>query len=161
MYVSPGSRLSRKCEVENESLQLSEIRRLAQESAPRKHRDLLLGAPVTLHMDVAIKRLINGRITRDALLDLFDQRASHAAIKAWRYGWRGAPQWAVDLIQGKLAAQAAADIAAGAKLKPSVGMDCNKGARALAAWRERKARERDEKEKAARDGAASGNSEPE
>ncbi len=139
--------------MENDSLQPSEIRRDMQVDDTQKHRESLRRKPVSGEMGAAIQRLIPGGITRSALLDLFDQRASHKAIEAWRYGWRGAPQWAVDLIRSKLAARAAADIAAGAMIPVSRGMGWNKGAKTLAVWRERKARERDEKEKAAHEAA--------
>ncbi len=135
--------------MENESLQTREIMLTSLERGTRKHGESLPGNSASPGMGAAIRRLIPGRITRESLLDLFDQRASHKAIEAWRYGWRGAPQWAVDLIQGKLAARAAADLAAGAKLKPGNRGSGAAGAKALAAWRERKAQERDEK--AARD----------
>ena len=156
MYRNLYRQLSRKCEVENKSLPPIEFAGHVRGSGTREHRESLPRKLVTREMDAAIKRLIVGRITRGALLQLFDQRATFAAINAWRYGWRGAPQWAVDLIQGKLAAQAAADLAASASLRIGKGQSGGGaiGAKALRAWRERKARERDEKEKAACEQAA-------
>jgi hypothetical protein len=44
----------------------------------------------------------------------------------------------------KLNAKAAAIAALGANLEPSIGMGWNKGAKTLAVWREREAREREE-----------------
>ncbi len=147
--------------MKNEPLQPSGNGHDARASAPQKHGESLPAKSASPEMGAAIQRLIPGRITRDALLDLFDQRADYKTVQSWRYGWRGPPQWAVDLIQGKLAARAAAYLAAGAKLKPGNRGSGAAGTKALRAWRERKARERDEKEKAAQDRAAFGNSEPE
>ncbi len=141
---------SQHCERKMSSLQNDGIGARSQESGTRKHGESLPGNSASPGMGAAIRRLIpGGRITRESLLDLFDRRAGHKAIEAWRYGWRGTPQWAVDLIQGKLAARAAADLAVGAKLKPGNRGSGAAGAKALAAWRERKAREKNEKEKAA------------
>ncbi len=117
------------------------------ESSPRKQTSPEMGA--------AIQRLIPGRITRVMLLDLFDWRAEYKAIQSWRYGHHRAPQWAADLIKDKLAKRAAADLIAAAAIKPPIGKGWNKGAATLAAWRERKARE---KEKAANE--AAGNQKP-
>lgn len=139
--------------MENGSNVACEIGSESQASAPQNHHASLPKKRVTREMDDAIQRLIGKQPSRGALLDLFDNRATAAAIKAWRYGWRGSPQWAVELIRSKLAAQARADLAAGAKLRPGAGMGWNKGAKTLAVWRERKARERDAKEKAANEAA--------
>jgi hypothetical protein len=137
--------------MENESLQTGENRRDMQASGPQKHGKSLPKKFASPEMGAAIRRLIPGQITRESLLDLFDRRASYKAIEAWRYGWRAPPQWAVDLIRTKLATRAAIYLAAGAKLKPGNRGSGAAGTKALAAWRERKARERDEKEKAARE----------
>lgn len=134
------------------SLQNNGIDADSRASGTQKHCESLPGKQVSREMDAAIRRLIpHERISQWQLLDLFDRRASYASITAWRFGWRRAPQWAADLIRSKLAARAADDIAAGQALKPPIGKGWNKGAKTLAAWRERKARERDEKEKAAHD----------
>lgn len=139
--------------MENGSLRQAEIRRDRQASGPRKHGESLPKNQTSGEMGAAIQRLTPGRISRADLLDLFDRRADYKTIQSWRYGWNGAPQWAVELIQGKLAARARADLAAGAKLKAGKGKGWNKCAATLAAWRERKARERDEQEKAAHEAA--------
>ena len=126
----------------------SEIACDVQADTSPGHRDLLPKKRVTREMDTAIRRLIDKPITRGKVIELFDYRASFPAISLWRYGHRGAPQWAVELIRSKLAKRAAEDLAIGAAIRPGVGMNWNKGAKTLAVWRERKARERDEKEKA-------------
>jgi len=52
----------------------------------------------------AIERLLPPPIRSAELVDLFDSRASYANIQAWRYGSHKPPQWALDIIDAKLAA---------------------------------------------------------
>lgn len=126
------------------SLRPIEIAHSSQVSGARKHGESLRRKPVSAGMDAVIRRLINTpQISRGTLLELFEHRASFAAITAWRFGWRGPPQWAVDLIGDKLATRAARDAAEFAKIRPTIGMGWNKGAATLAAWREKKSRQKE------------------
>lgn len=97
-------------------------------------------------MDDAIRYLLPRyeRIPRATAITLFDGRATYAAITAWRFGWRRAPQWAVDLIRSKVAARAREGDRISAAIKPGNRGSGAAGTKALRAWRERKARERDE-----------------
>jgi hypothetical protein len=87
-------------------------------------------------------------ITRQQLLDLFDNRASFACVRAWRYGWGAAPEWAVELIRSKLRAQAAEL----EKIAAAIVERKNQTEKRQAhwrAWRARQAEEREAKKKAA------------
>ena len=59
--------------------------------------------------------------------------------------------WVVELLQAKLEARRRELYHVMATIEGRVGGPGERGTRHLAAWRERKARERDEKEKAARE----------
>ena len=135
------------------SLQTSGNQRHEQAGDTQKHADSLPAKSVTREMDTAIRYLLPRyeRIPRTAAMALFDGRATYAAITAWRFGWRQAPQWAVDLIRSKIAAHQQTGERIKHAVKPGNRGSGAAGTKALAAWRERKARERDEKEKAARE----------
>ena len=103
---------------------------------------------ITLGLDAAIKQLLNPPITRQELLDLFDNRASFACLRAWRYGWLAAPPWAVDLLQSKVKKRAAEMIRSVENIQGRIGGPGLRGAEHWRQYNERKARERDAKEKA-------------
>lgn len=142
--------------MENESLQTREIDANSQASHTRKHGKSLPANSPTREMDAAIRYLLPqyARIPRHALVTLFDYRANLATIKTWRFGWNRAPQWAVDLIRSKIEARRQEGAKLQVAIKPGNRGSGAAGTKALAAWRERKARERDEKEKAATEAAA-------
>ncbi len=110
------------------------------------HRESLSGKRVTREMDTAIRRLIDKPITRAKVIELFEYRATFPAIQLWRYGHRGAPQWAVDLIRAKLSARAATDLAIGSNLRTRVSWN---GTKVLSAWREQQANKKRAAEAAA------------
>lgn len=88
--------------------------------------------------------------SRAKLLALFDDRATVSAINNWRYGHTKPPQWVIALMLKRLdefTAEAREAMRSIAPIKRTSRGE--RGSRQLAAWRERKARERDEKEKAA------------
>lgn len=135
------------------SLQAATIARESLERGTRKHCESVARKKVTTGLDAAIQLLHPAPVDRQTLIDLFDGRASYAAIRAWRYGWRTAPTWAAGVLKWKLGMRAAQMLAANVpERSKSRGAA---GTKALAAWRERKARERDEKEKAANDSTQS------
>jgi hypothetical protein len=94
------------------------------------------------------------------LVALFDGRAKYGAIQNWRAGHK-APAWAIELACAKLNARLNIAYEAIQRAPQWIGRADRRGAagaKALAAWRERKARERNEqmeKEKAAQEAALS------
>ena len=120
----------------------------AQVSAAHKHSAIPKKQKVTGGLDTVIRALCAPAVTRESLLELFDNRASYEAIKAWRFGWRRAPLWACELLKAKIRFRAANWIAHESTITPQIGYRGSHGKHNLAAWRERKARERDAKEKA-------------
>jgi hypothetical protein len=144
--------------MENGSLQTDENRARTRENGDRKHRDSFKKKKLTAGIDHAIRVACDPHpVTQQRLLKLFDGRASLAIIKQWRYGWCRPPAWAADLLKAKLDVrlrQLYQVLAALEKQAAGGNKRGAAGAKALAAWRERKARERDEKEKAARERAA-------
>ncbi len=141
---------SQHCERKMGSLQAATNARESGEHATRKHRDSPKRRKVTPGFDAAIRVLCGSPVTQKALLDLFDNRAGAAVIRAWRYGWNAPPQWAADLLKTKLRARAAATLQLQTLIIPRRGYWGWRGKETLAAWRERKAHE---KEKAASEAA--------
>ena len=135
------------------SLQTGENRRDAREHPTQKHRKPVTNHKLTAGIDTAIKSLLLPPMTQQKLLSLFDNRVPFSSIRAWRYGWSRPPIWAVELLQAKLEAHVKELYRALATVESRGAGPGERGTRHLAAWRERKARERDEKEKAARERA--------
>jgi hypothetical protein len=79
-----------------------------------------------------------GATGRD-IAELLDHRAKRTRVLGWKAGRRGPPQWAIDLLVARLTARNARDLAIAAKVKAGPGLKA--GARNLAAYRVRKARE--------------------
>jgi hypothetical protein len=79
---------------------------------------------------------------RRAVCALFADRASWDTIRHWRRGNAGPPQWAVDIVQ--TAALAKASLAQQAALAVSAGRGKGHGAgaKALRAWRAKRAKEK-------------------
>lgn len=121
----------------------SEIGLAARESHPRKHGDSLPRRRITPGLNAAIKILRPSPITRQQLLDLFDNRASFACARAWRYGWGAAPEWATDLIRSKLRAKAAEL----EKIAAAIVERKSETERRRAHWHRWRARQAEEREK--------------
>ncbi len=132
--------------MENESLQTNGNRRDAQASDTRKHGKSFPRNKVTNGIDRAIKVACDPYpVTRQRLLDLFDGHAPFTSIRSWRYGWSRPPMWAVELLQAKINMRLKELYHVLATIEARTGGPGERGTRHLAAWRERKARERDEK----------------
>jgi hypothetical protein len=100
--------------------------------------------PNSHYWRLGIAALIPHGAKRSALESILDGRASVDAINNWRYGRTHAPRWANQLLAAKLRAQYAGqhplDIADKLEQLPErIGMSA--GARNLAEWRVKKARE--------------------
>ncbi len=130
------------------SLQNDGIDADSRASGTRKHSESLPRNKQTGGIDRAIKAACDPYpVTRQRLLDLFDNRAPFTSIKLWRYGWTRPPAWAIELLQTKLEARRQELYRVLATIEGRLSGPGERGTRHLAAWRERKARERDEKEK--------------
>lgn len=132
----------------------SRISRVARENGARNHDDSFKRKKVNGGIDALIRQLINTPIgrapARESLLELFGNRASYAAITQWRFGWKSPPPWASDLLRSKITARQQELERAKATIPRRGPGPGERGTRNLAAWRERKARE---KEKAASEAA--------
>lgn len=150
MYWSPVDQRSRKCEVENESLQTFEFNGRVPASGTRKHRESLPRNSRPPNFRTIIDWLVPPPASQANLVALFDGRANYGMIRHWKYGRAKPPAWAVELACEKLRAQIEPAEKALQRARQWIGADQQAkgaaGAKALAAWRERKARERDEKE---------------
>lgn len=137
-----------------DGLDESRNRRGSSENGAPNHRDTLhsnryAGAKEAIR--AAIDYLVPAPAKPADLIAIFDGRANYGMIRNWKYGLAFPPPWAMDLLQRRLNERAAQPLQK-AKAIAGVqgpGMGWNKGAKTLAVWRERKARERDAKEKAA------------
>lgn len=134
--------------MKNGSLQDDGICPRVQASGTRKHGESFWINSGKGDFRAVIDCLVPPPAKPANLVALFDGRASYTAIQHWRAG-RKAPAWAIDLACGKLRQHlnTAHQLIQGASRW--IGAADRRGAagtRALAAWRERKARE---KEKAA------------
>lgn len=56
---------------------------------------------------LGIESLLPPPIAPKKLVALFENRATYGAIQGWRFGRRGPPQWATELLDRKLGALAA------------------------------------------------------
>jgi len=81
----------------------------------------------------AMSRLAPGCGSR-RLVPWFDGRATPPQIADWLSGRRNVPQWAIDLINAKLAARYESERQATAQIKTGPG-SAKAGAYALARWR--------------------------
>jgi hypothetical protein len=79
---------------------------------------------------------------RRNVLALFHGRASWDRIRHWRDGTRGAPQWAVELVRAAALSRLARARADALAVTPGIGMGHGIGARALAQWRAKRAKEK-------------------
>lgn len=110
--------------------------------APQRHpANLDLNSPRGQIAD-AIHRLAP-LATSVELVALFNGRATPGAIRSWRLGRNGAPQWAVDCVARALAAKAAADLERAQQLSAGPGLTGKAGAIALHNWRRQRALERE------------------
>ncbi len=138
------------------SLQTPTIVRESGARATRKHRDSPKRQKISAGLDSLIRELLPSpsarTIERQKLLDLFGGHASFACITAWRFGWNAPPQWAIDLLKSKLRKRIA-QLAKYESIVPQRGPHGWRGKETLAAWRERKARERDEQKRNDRNNA--------
>lgn len=145
---SPAARRSRKVDSEMGSLRAAEIGDESREHGAQKHRESFYVNSNKGHFRAVIDCLVPPPARAANLVALFDGRATYSAIQNWRSG-RNAPAWAIDLACQKLNKRLAV-MYRSIELAPRHIEKTHRrgaaGARALAAWRERKARE---KEKAA------------
>jgi len=71
------------------------------ERSPRKHPDAVLRAKRTCKaFDQAIRAAVPAG-NQTAILELFQNRVTWNAIKHWRSGQRGVPQWAIDCVMAR------------------------------------------------------------
>ncbi len=94
---------------------------------------------VSRGLDKSLQLIRPSPIPRKWLAELFGQRASDAAIIAWRFGWRRPPQWAIDCVRSALQAKV---IALQNEIN-SLRYD-RKPSNHLNVWREREARKKEE-----------------
>src|SRR5580693_7649396 len=121
----------------------------ARASRPQKHGNSLPKHKVSGGINTALLALYPSPIARKTLLELFEHRASFAAIEQWRFGWKNPPAWAAELLAAKLARRIAelnAAIAGIPKRGPGPG---ERGAAHWRRWRAKQAEEREAKKKAA------------
>jgi hypothetical protein len=114
-------------------------------SRPRKHSDSLPRRKKTEGIDPALRQLYQVPIPRQTLLELFEHRAPYGAINAWRFGWRDAPDWALEIVKRKLCARIAELERAAVALKPRKKPHGWRGKQNLSEWRVRQAEEREKK----------------
>jgi hypothetical protein len=126
---------------ETEQKRESEIAVAVQANGPPNHRVSFKRQKVSAGLDAAIRQLYTPPISRDTLLNLFNNRASFAAITAWRFGWRAPPDWAADLLKAKLRTRAAELLHHETTITARKGPHGWRGAETLAKWRERQSRE--------------------
>ncbi len=138
--------------MENDSLRQAKFDTSPRARAARKHRESFWINSGKGDFRAVIDYLVPPPASPASLVALFDSRATYGAIQHWRY--RGsAPAWAIDLACEKLHARLNTAYQILARAPQWVGAPERRGAagaKALAAWRERKARE---KEKAAHEAA--------
>lgn len=143
--------------MEMDGLDESRIARAMQANGARNHHAALEKKHGTATFWRTMVNLIDPPYTREKLTAFFDNRASYDSIRHWRYGHSYPPRWAYDLIHRntlRRIAELHAVVEQARQIKTSPGQGWNKGAKTLAVWRERKARERDaQKEKAASEAA--------
>jgi hypothetical protein len=125
----------------------SEFSADASEHGSQKHCKTVRRAKVSAGINTAICYLHTPPISRATLLELFDNRASFAAITAWRFGWRNPPLWAARLLATKMQKRISEMQAAPIPIRGAGPGE--RGAKTLAVWRERQAAEREAKRKAA------------
>lgn len=132
------------------SLRDAEIGDQARASGARKHGESFPRNKVNGGIDALIRQLLNTPKGRspdpESAAALFNGRASPAAIVQWRFGWKTPPPWAADLLRSRIAARRQELDRFDASIPRRGASPGERGTRHLAAWRERKARERDEKE---------------
>jgi hypothetical protein len=122
----------------------SEFASRTRTSRPRKHNDSFPKHKVSGGINAALLALYPSPIARKTLLELFEHRASFAAIEQWRFGWKTPPAWAAELLAAKLARRIAELNAAIASI-PKRGP--GPGERGAAHWRRWNARQTEEREK--------------
>ena len=146
-----GAGRSRNYEVEISLPSESEFAARIKARGYRKHRNSLPSNRGTTPFWAFMVRHLEPPYSPAKLTAFFNKRASYGLIRHWRYGHCEPPPWAIELMRQE-AHKRIAVINAGIELlnkirrHESAGI---RGTRHLRAWRERKARERDEKEKAA------------
>jgi hypothetical protein len=118
----------------------------------RKHRDSLPSNRGTTPFWACMVHLLEPPYSPAKLTAFFHGRASYGQIRHWRYGHCEPPPWAIEPMRQEFRKRIAIMNAKIESLNnihrhESAG---KRGTRHLGAWRERKARERDEKEKAAK-----------
>jgi hypothetical protein len=116
-----------------------------QENGSRNHH-----SPLAENHYRTINELLNWA-PDDVTIAVCAGRINREMIRNWRRGLARPAPWIVDAITTQIErqARAALDLANRARASAGPGKGWNKGAKTLAVWRERKARERDAKEKAA------------
>jgi hypothetical protein len=139
------------CEVKISLPSKSEFAARVQARGYRTHRDSLPSNRGTTAFWSVMVQLLEPPYSRAQLESFFQHRASYGLIRHWRYGHCTAPPWALDLMRQEARRQiakrnGAIDTLNSIRRPEGAGI---RGTRALRAWRERKAREQDEKEKAA------------
>jgi hypothetical protein len=146
-------RQSRNCEVKISLPSESEFAARIQARGYRKHRDSLpRNRGTTPFWSFMVGNLgLEPPYSPAKLTAFFHGRASYGLIRHWRYGHCEPPPWATELMRQEARKRIAIMNTAIESLNKfhrheSAG---KRGTRHLRAWRERKARERDEKEKAA------------
>lgn len=126
------------------SLRHNEIGTQVRASNTRKHSESLPRNKLTVGIDHAIKVALDPYpVTQQRLLDIFKGRASFTSIRSWRYGWSRPPMWAVKMLQAKIEARRRELYRVLDMLEGRTGGPGERGSRHLAAWRERKAREKE------------------
>lgn len=118
-------------------------------SGTRKHRESLPHNFDTTPFWRAVTYLLTPPYSPARLTALFGGRAAYGAIRNWRYGHCGPPLWVAEILHARIdeklaELERAAQILDKCRRRNTAG---ERGTRHLAAWRERKARERDENEK--------------
>ena len=88
---------------------------------PIEYRTKFPAAVVAPQAKAAIEWLIPPPISRQALLDLFDGRASYAQAKQWRFGIRRLTPWAAAILDSKLEARMAPAAKLRAQLRAAIG----------------------------------------
>lgn len=74
-------------------------------AGPRQYPAPVPQEPLTNPAGAAIEYLLPPPIGRQEAIDLFDGRASFAAINAWRHAHANMPQWAKHILASKIDAR--------------------------------------------------------
>ena len=133
--LAAGARHAVGIRMENGTTKFAQA---SQASVPQDYHAAPRGRIVQPDFDAAIRALAPSGTMND-ICALFGRRVSYSSIKFWRYGYRPAPQWAIDTL-ATLLDQAIESQAALATRVRSIAPAPGKGSGStITAWNARRA----------------------